>query len=327
MNAVARIVSGIQPSGTLHLGNYFGAMRQHLELAKSGAECVFFVADYHALTTLREPRLLRAYTNQVAAAYLALGLELTDKVHLVRQSDFPEVHELAWLLSCVTNMGTMERSHGYKDRLQKGLPISIGTFSYPMLMAADILLHEGEIVPVGKDQHQHVQIAEEVARHFNETFGKVFCEPKAQISPTPTVPGLDGFKMSKSRGNTIPLFQRPPEVRKTIFSIKTSSTPLGSPLEPCAEFDLMRLFMVPEELEETAKAYSRGSKGGKPFGYGHAKQILISKMEETFGPWRGHYFELLQNPQGIESTLDLERELVRPRTLNLLSRAKAACGL
>ena len=325
------IVSGIQPSGALHLGNYFGAMRQHLELARSGAECLFFIADYHALTTLRDPALLRTRTYQIAAAYLALGLELSKGVHLVRQSDFPEVHELAWILGCVTNMGTLQRAHSYKDLTAKNLPIPVGTFAYPLLMASDILLHEGEIIPVGRDQHQHVQIAEEVARHFNETFGKgkkLLKEPTAQISPTPVVPGLDGHKMSKSRGNTIPLFLPPADLKKLVFGIKTTSTPLGDPLEPGTEFDLLKLFLTSEtELQKVETAYASGTMNGKAFGYGHAKQLLISKIEAMFGPFRGRYFELLQDPQAIERRLRSERDRVAPHAQRVIREVRAACGL
>src|SRR5438128_2708255 len=218
-----RILSGIQPSSKLHLGNYFGAIKQHIALQEEG-DAFYFIANYHALTTLQDPQRLRELTLDVAIDYLALGLS-PDKATLFKQSDVPEVTELTWLLSTVTGMGLLERAHSYKDKVAKGIPAKVGLFTYPVLMAADILIYQSDIVPVGADQVQHIEMTQDMAGYFNTTYGEVFKRPEAQQSETPKVPGTDGQKMSKSYNNTIEIFAEGSALKRSVMGIVTDSTP------------------------------------------------------------------------------------------------------
>src|SRR3982750_3002003 len=223
-----RILSGIQPSGVLHIGNYFGMMRPAIALQAEG-EALYFIADYHALTSVRAPEALRENSRQVALDFLACGLD-PERAALFRQSDVPQVTELAWILSTVAPMGLFERAHSYKDKLARGLAPTVGLFSYPVLMAADILIYDSDAVPVGKDQKQHIEMTRDLATKINETFGEVFKLPEPRIHPaTETVPGLDGQKMSKSYGNTVDIFGEEKETRKRVMSIVTDSTPVEQP--------------------------------------------------------------------------------------------------
>lgn len=220
-----RVLSGIQSSGKLHLGNYLGAMQQHIEMQHS-YDCLFFIANYHSLTTVQDAALQRQLTLDVALDYLALGLDPA-KVALFRQSDVPEVCELTWVLATVTGKGLLERATSYKDKIAKGIMPSMGLFTYPVLMAADILIYRSDLVPVGKDQLQHIEMAQDMAVHFNETYKRdVLKRPEPKLNEAMIVPGVDGQKMSKSYGNTINLFDPPNATRKTIMSIKTDSTPV-----------------------------------------------------------------------------------------------------
>jgi tryptophanyl-tRNA synthetase len=207
-----RVLSGIQPSGVLHLGNYFGAMKQHLELQHEH-ECFFFIANYHSLTTIQDAKRLRQLTVDVAIDYLTLGLDPA-KATFFRQSDVPEVTELAWILSTVTGRGLLERAHSFKDKVAKGLPVNMGLFSYPLLMAADILIYRSHLVPVGRDQVQHIEMTQDMAGYFNSIYGEVLVRPEPRLNETPIVPGTDGQKMSKSYGNVIELFGRPRRSRR-----------------------------------------------------------------------------------------------------------------
>ena len=246
-----RILSGIQPSGVLHIGNYFGMMRPAIALQAEG-EAFYFIADYHALTSLRDPALLRANSRQVALDFLACGLD-PERASFFRQSDVPQVAELAWILSTVTPMGLLERAHSYKDKVARGLASSAGLFTYPVLMAADILIYDSDLVPVGRDQKQHVEITRDLAVKMNETFGEILKLPEPRIqTTTATVPGLDGQKMSKSYGNTIDIFGDEKESRKRVMSIVTDSTPVESPKNPdtSAIFQLFTLFATPEETAQ-----------------------------------------------------------------------------
>src|SRR5947209_14700763 len=219
-----RILSGTKPGGVLHIGNYFGMMRPAIKLQKE-AETFYFIADYHALTSVRNPEALRENSRRVALDFLACGLD-PERAALFRQSDVPQVTELAWILSTVAPMGLLERAHSYKDKLARGLPATVGLFSYPILMAADILIYDSDAVPVGKDQKQHIEITRDLAVKINETFGPIFKLPGPRINPdTQVVPGLDGQKMSKSYGNTIDIFGDEKEMRKRVMSIVTDSTP------------------------------------------------------------------------------------------------------
>src|SRR5438046_2685640 len=223
-----RILSGIQPSGVLHIGNYFGMMRPAIKLQKEG-ETFYFIADYHALTSVRNPEALRENSRRVALDFLACGLD-PERAALFRQSDVPQVTELAWILATVTPKGLLERAHSYKDKVARGLSASAGLFNYPVLMAADILIYDSDLVPVGKDQKQHLEMTRDMATKFNETFGDVFKLPEPHIqSTTETVPGVDGQKMSKSYGNTIDIFGAEKETRKRIMSMVTDSTPVEAP--------------------------------------------------------------------------------------------------
>src|SRR5918997_5929125 len=226
-----RILSGIQPSGILHIGNYFGMMKPAIALQAEG-EAFYFIADYHALTSLQNAEALRENSRRVALDFLACGLD-PERSALFRQSDVPQVTELAWILSTVTPMGLLERCHSYKDKTTRGLSASAGLFTYPVLMAADILIYDSDVVPVGKDQKQHIEVTRDIAVKINETYGEVFKLPEPRIqAATETVPGLDGQKMSKSYGNTIDIFGEEKETRKRIMGIVTDSTPVESPKDP-----------------------------------------------------------------------------------------------
>src|SRR6266446_8939515 len=246
-----RILSGIQPSGALHIGNYFGMMRPAIALQAEG-EAFYFIADYHALTSLKDPALLRENSRRVAIDFLACGLD-PERAALFMQSDVPQVTELAWILSTIAPMGLLERSHSYKDKLARGMTSSAGLFNYPVLMAADILIYDSDLVPVGKDQKQHIEITRDLAVKMNETFGEVFELPEARIqAATEVVPGIDGQKMSKSYNNTIDIFGDEKETRKRIMSIVTDSTPVEAPKDPSTStiFQLYSLFASKNETEE-----------------------------------------------------------------------------
>jgi len=265
-----RVLSGIQPSGKLHIGNYFGAMRQHLQLQEQH-ECFYFIADYHALTSNPSPVETAEYTLDVAMDYLALGLE-PEKTVFWRQSDVAEVTELAWILSCVTPMGLLQRCTSYKDKVAQGLRPNHGLFAYPVLQAADILIFNSDIVPVGADQKQHIEITRDIAGLFNNTYGRTLKLPKEHIiESVAVVPGLDGRKMSKSYDNTIEIFEPQGSIKKKVMKIVTDSTPVEEPKEPdkCNVFALLKLFAPEQELTEW---HSRYRKGG--VGYGQAKKRL-----------------------------------------------------
>ncbi len=327
-----RVLSGIQPSGELHLGNYFGAIRQHIALQEEfPGECFYFIADYHALTTVRDAEALRKYTFELAVAYLALGLD-PDKALLFRQSDVPEVTELTWLLATVTGMGLLERAHSYKDKVARGIKPSVGLFLYPVLMASDILVYKANLVPVGKDQIQHVEMTQDMATYFNEAYGggaRILVRPEWRLSEAPYVPGLDGRKMSKSYGNVIPLFATGKKLKKLVGRIVTDSTPLGQPLDPdkCNVFALLKLFCTPEDLEEIRGWYLAGRRSGEPFGYGHAKQLLVQKIEAHFAEARKRREELLAAPDRVWDVLRRSAERARAVARQTLAECRRACGL
>src|SRR6266852_5200809 len=276
-----RILSGIQPSGKLHLGNYFGAVKQHIALQTEGL-CFFFIADYHALTTIQNPQVLRDNTRDVALDYLALGLD-PDKCIFFRQSDVPEVTELTWILSTVTNVGLLERAVSYKEKIDKGVEASVGLFCYPVLMAADILIYRSHLVPVGKDQVQHIEMTQDMAGKFNRAYGEVFPIPDYRLDKESKVPGTDGQKMSKSYGNTIDIFAEGKPLEKTVMAIKTDSTPMGQPLNPdtCNVFALYGLFATEDEKAALAAEYRAGT-----IGFGGAKKMLKAKIDAYFAPFR-----------------------------------------
>ena len=320
-----RILTGIQPSGTLHIGNYFGAMRPAVTLQDSGNECFYFIANYHAMTSMPDPKDLRERTFNVAVDFLAAGID-PQKTVFFRQSDVPEVQELAWFLSCICPMGLLERCHSYKDKLAHGLEANHGLFAYPALMAADILLYQSQLVPVGKDQKQHLEVTRDLAIRFNNHFGDILTVPDAYISTeVAVIPGLDGQKMSKSYNNTIELFGEGKPVRKKFMSIKTDSTPMGEPMNPdtCNVFALYKLMGTPEELEALRKNYLENPE----FGYGHAKQLLFEKYTDYFAAAREKRKELLANPQKVEDILQDGASRARKVADATMAKVRAAVGL
>jgi tryptophanyl-tRNA synthetase len=323
-----RILSGIQPSGKLHLGNYFGAIQQHIALQDQG-EAFYFIADYHALTTLREAEakeadaaqkagkttwkkakeLLRENVHDVALDYLALGLDPT-KATLYRQSDVPEVTELAWMLATVTGMGLLERAHSYKDKIANGITPTVGLFTYPILMAADILAVRSNLVPVGKDQVQHLEMTRDMAGYFNQSYGEVFPEPKELLGEAAVVPGTDGRKMSKSYSNTIEIFAEGKALKNAVMGIVTDSTPLESPKNPetCNVFSIYKLFSNTAEQDELRKQYAEpmlnaDTRKGRAFGYGDAKQLLLAKIDAFFSTARERRKALVSDPNAVEEIL------------------------
>lgn len=274
-----RVLSGIQPSGKLHIGNYFGAMRQHLELQKAH-EGFYFIADYHALTSNPDPKQVAQYTLDVAMDYLALGLD-TKKTVFWRQSDLPEVTELTWILSCVTPMGLLQRCTSYKEKVEQGLSANHGLFAYPVLQAADILIFNSDLVPVGADQKQHIEVARDIAIRFNNAYGDILTLPKEHIlESVAVVPGIDGRKMSKSYGNTIEIFENEKDLKNKVMRIVTDSTPVEKPKDPskCNVFALLKLVASPDELKEWDARYRMGGTG-----YSEAKKDgrIINRIFRT----------------------------------------------
>ncbi len=318
-----RLLSGVQPSGKLHLGNYFGAMKQHID-HQQAHECFIFIANYHALTTLQDAKLLANLTRDVALDYLALGLD-PNKVVLFRQSDVPEVAELAWILSTVTGKGLLERAVSYKDKVARGLSASMGLFSYPILQAADILIYRSDAVPVGKDQVQHIEMTADMAGYFHNTYNcEVFVIPKPMLNEAAVVPGIDGEKMSKSYGNTIDIFDDPKAAKKRIMSLKTDSTPVEDPKDPdrCNVFALLRLFASPQETAEWAQRYRAGGTG-----YGEAKQRVAELYEERFGPARERRRKLQADAAYVENVLSAGGQKARSVAQRVMTDVRKACGI
>jgi tryptophanyl-tRNA synthetase len=318
-----RILSGIQPSGVLHIGNYFGMMKPAVALQTEG-EALYFIADYHALTSLRDPEALRENCRRVALDFLACGLD-PERATLFRHSDVPQVTELAWILSTVAPMGLLERAVSYKDKLARGLPASVGLFSYPVLMAADILIYDSDLVPVGKDQKQHIEITRDLAVKMNETFGQIFKLPEARIQPaTETVPGIDGQKMSKSYGNNIDIFGEEKEMRKRVMSIVTDSTPVEAPKDT-AKSTIFKLYTLVASRDEIATMREQFLKGGT--GYGDFKKQLFEKLWEYFAPMRKRREEILADKSYIDSVLKKGAARANEIADRVMKRVRAAVGL
>ena len=319
-----RVLSGIQPTGRFHWGNYFGAIRQYIALEEN-EQSFYFIADLHALTTIRDPDLLREYTRDAAIDLLALGLNPAQAT-LFRQSDVPEVAELTWLLMTVTGMSLLEKCHAYKDKKSKGLSADAGLFTYPVLMAADILLYDSDQVPVGIDQVQHIEVARDIAGRFNAIYkAEVLHLPEAYvIETTAKVPGTDGEKMSKSYGNVIEVFLPPKKLRKKIMSIKTDSTPVEDPKDPerCAVFTLYKLFADDTSQTELAARYRAGG-----MGYGEAKQMLYDAAMEYFSAARARRETLVADVNLVEDILQTGARKAREKGGEVLDRVRAACGL
>jgi tryptophanyl-tRNA synthetase len=338
-----RILSGVQPSGKLHLGNYFGAIKQHIELQDQG-EAFYFIADYHALTTLgdavkvdtdlakdqkRKARtaaeILRENVRDVALDYLSLGLD-PKKATFYRQSDVPEVTELAWILSTVTGMGLLERAHSYKDKVGMGINPSVGLFTYPILMAADILIVRSDLVPVGQDQVQHIEMTRDMARYFNQTFGvDLFPMPRERLDVGAKVPGTNGEKMSKSAtpSNSIDIFAEGKALKKSVMSIVTDSTPPEAPKdpEPRTPFQLYKLLATPAEVEELAARYWAGGMGD-----GTAKQMLLDKINDYFGPFRDRRKQLAADPAFVEDVLRDGARKARAEAVKTMELVREATG-
>lgn len=318
-----RILSGIQPTGKLHLGNYFGMMRPVLELQEQG-EAYIFIANYHALTTISDPEELRRNTRDVALDFLACGLD-PKKAAFYRQSDVPEVTELTWLLSTLAPMGLLERCHSYKDKTARGLPATHGLFSYPVLMAADILAVQSDVVPVGRDQKQHIEVARDLAIKFNNQYGPVFKVPEASIrNEVAVVPGVDGQKMSKSYNNTINIFGPAKETRKGIMRIVTDSKTLEEVKDPdtCNVFALYRLLAAPDEQAALAERYRAGG-----MGYGEAKQAFAELFETHFAPLREKRDALAKDVDSVEDVLRDGARRARSEAARTLQQARQAVGL
>jgi tryptophanyl-tRNA synthetase len=317
-----RFLSGIQPSGKPHLGNYFGAIRQHIALQREGPS-FYFIADYHALTTIQDPAVLRQNTLDVALDYLALGLD-PDTTSLFRQSDVPEVTELAWILSTVTPMGLLERAVSYKEKVDKGLEASVGLFFYPVLMAADILIYRSHVVPVGKDQVQHIEITRDIADKFNRIYGTVFPLPTYRLDKGAKVPGTDGEKMSKSYGNTIEIFAEGNALKKTVMGIVTDSKTVAEPKDPeqSTIFALYGLLATEEEQQALAERYRAGG-----MGYGEAKKMLLDKLNEHFGPARQRRKELAADAEYVEGVLRQGAQRARAEAQQTMALVRQAVGM
>lgn len=318
-----RVLSGIQPTGRFHWGNYFGAIRQYIDLQWEH-EAYYFIANLHALTTVRDRDLLRRLTHDAALDLLALGLD-PERATLFVQSDVPEVCQLCWLLMTGTPMGLLQRCHAYKDKVARGLPADAGLFTYPVLMAADILAYDADWVPVGEDQLQHIEVCRDVAASFNHRYGETFVLPQGKVLPhAARVPGTDGEKMSKSYNNTLEIFEEPKALRKKIMRIVTDSRPMEQPKEPESDhlFQLYSLLATAEEREAMAALYRRGG-----FGYGQVKQALAELAERYFAEARARRAELVARPQRVREILGDGAQRARRKAAEVLRRAQEACGI
>jgi len=326
MTQKPRVLSGIQPSGDLHLGNYAGAIRQFVEL-QSSCEMYIFVASLHALTGARDPAALKKSVRQVVIDYLAHGLD-PERTNIYLQHDVPEVTEIAWMLACVCPMGFMDKAVSYKDKVQKGLFANVGLYTYPILQAADILAVDADLVPVGKDQIQHVEITRDLAQHFNTAFGQeVFKLPAHRMTAeAAVVPGIDGEKMSKSYGNGIDPFQEEKALRKRIMSIKTDSKGVDDPKDPeqSTIFQIYRAVAGKDDPRTVALADRFRAPG---MGYGHAKQALFELIMDHFGPARARRALLLKDPAVVDEVLARGAAAAREKVHATLARARAAVGL
>ncbi|MFC1508304.1 tryptophan--tRNA ligase [Candidatus Omnitrophota bacterium] len=317
-----RILSGIQPSGSLHLGNYFGMMRPMIGY-QDRSELFVFIANLHALTSVFDKKTLATGTVDLAINFLALGLDPEKSVFWV-QSDIPEVNELTWYLSNLAPVGLLERSHSYKDKVAKGIAPNAGLFFYPVLMAADILLFQSDRVPVGKDQKQHLEITRDIAMKFNNLYGETFTVPEAEIDDTvATVPGTDGQKMSKSYGNAIDIFTEKHVLKKNVMSIVTDSTPVDAPKNPdtCNLFALYRLFASPDSVTSMAENYRAGGTG-----YGEVKKELVELIWDFFAPYRERHEELIKDKEEVRKILREGAEKARYHAVKTMRKVRKRVG-
>ena len=317
-----RILSGIQASGNLHIGNYFGMIKRMVEY-QDKSDLFLFIANLHSLTTVQDPKEMKRLTLQAAMDLLALGVD-PDRCHFWAQSDVPEVTELAWILSCVAPMGLMERAHSYKDKVAKGIHPTLGLFSYPVLMAADILINQVQVVPVGKDQKQHVEIARDLAIKFNSHYGETFTIPEPEIpDEVAVIPGVDGQKMSKSYGNTIPIFGDDAAIKKCVMGVVTDSKGIEEPKDKqCTILQLCKVVMPTKDYADFEKRFCKGG-----MGYGDAKKTLLEAIQKTFRPFREKRTHLETHPDEVEKILEDGAMKVRRITLKTLERVREATGL
>jgi len=318
-----RVLSGIQPTGRFHWGNYFGAIRQYIEL-QHGHESYYFIANLHALTTVRDAGQLKQNTLDAALDLLALGLD-PGKATLFVQSDVPEVSELTWLLMTGTPMGLLERCHAYKEKKARGVTADAGLFTYPVLMAADILAYDSDVVPVGEDQVQHIEVTRDLAGSFNHAYGETFVLPKPRVlDSSARVPGTDGQKMSKSYDNTLPVFEDVKKQRKSIMRIQTDSRPMEQPKDPETDhlYQLYSLFAADEQRREMAELYRQGG-----FGYGDVKRALADVSESYFAEARARRAELEVHPERVRAILAEGASRARRKAREVLWRAQKACGI
>lgn len=318
-----RILSGIQPSGTLHLGNYFGMMRRMIAYQERG-ELFCILVNLHALTSLFDSERLRSNTLDAALHFLALGLD-PERCYFWVQSDVPEHTELAWYLSNITPIGLLQRAHSYKDKIARGLPANAGLFTYPVLMAADILLFQSDVVPVGKDQKQHVEMTRDIAIRFNSTYGEVFKIPDVEVEEAvAVVPGIDGRKMSKSYGNYIDIFEDKESLKKKVMSIVTDSTPVEMPKDPdmCSLFALFKLFADEEETIALAQRYRAGG-----LKYSEVKSELAERIWNYFAPYREKRAALAENPDRVAEIMRMGAEKARAVGLETIKAVRQAVGM
>ena len=321
---MSRILTGVQSTGTPHLGNLLGAILPAIEMANQpDNESFIFIADMHSLTQIKDAETLRQNTYSVAATWLACGLDIERSV-FYRQSDIPQVTELSWYLSCFFPYQRLTLAHSFKDKADRLEDINSGLFSYPMLMAADILLYDAEIVPVGKDQLQHIEMTRDVASRFHAKMGDVFVIPEANVQKDSMyVPGTDGAKMSKSKGNTINIFQTDKKLRKQIMSIDTDSTPLEEPKDPdtCNVFALYKIMASEGQTAEMRKNYEAGG-----YGYGHAKQALFELVKEMFQTPREKYEYYINNPAEIDNALEVGSQKAKNVADKVLKKVREKAG-
>ena len=319
-----RTLSGIQPSGKLHLGNYFGSMRPNLERSKAEQGSIFFIADLHALTTVHDRAAFRQGCDDIILDYLACGFD-PERSILFYQSHVPAHTELSWILSTLTPMGLLERAVSYKDKIEKGITASVGLFTYPVLMAADILLYDATHVPVGKDQKQHVEMTRDIAMKFNHTFGETLILPEPVIqADVAVVPGTDGQKMSKSYNNTIPLFGDEKVIKKSIMGIVTDSKDVAAPKDPatCAVYQIHKLFLSPSDAAALADRYRAGG-----LGYGDAKKLLFETYMDHFAPLRARRAELEKQPAFVADVVRSGAEKASKISSATMERVRTAVGL
>jgi len=321
---MARVLTGIQSSGRQHLGNILGAIRPAIEMSKDpNNEAYLFIADLHSLTTVKDPEMRRENLLATAAAWLACGLD-PEKAVFYAQSDLPECTELTWYLNCFTPYPMLANAHSFKDKSDNLSDVNAGLFDYPVLMASDILLYDAHIVPVGKDQKQHVEITRDLASSFNYKYGETFILPESKISESVmTIPGTDGRKMSKSYGNVIDLFLPKKELKKQIMGIQTDSTPLEDPKDPeiCNVFSIYKVLALPAQIEELAANYRGGN-----FGYGHAKIALFELILEEFAEAREKFDHYKAHPEEVAAALKMGAEKARPVAQETLSRVRGKLG-